>query len=134
MFLLLAIAMDLIAPGIRRIVWTCELKHEMIEIRLLPGRKLTSDQLFNFSTNTVTRLRLTGRSCYLHLRRLNQKELIMSYRQARTRRIPILVSEDFRQIAKIERRSIARQGEVALNKYVEQWRRALPSDQNSTQQ
>jgi hypothetical protein len=56
----------------------------------------------------------------------------MSYRQARTRRIPILVSEDFRQIAKIERRSIARQGEVALNKYVEEWRRALPSQDRAT--
>jgi hypothetical protein len=41
--------------------------------------------------------------------------------------IPIPYNHELRQIAKIERRSIAQQGRVAIDKFVEQWRAALPS-------
>jgi hypothetical protein len=47
---------------------------------------------------------------------------------ARTTRVPIPVSDELRQIAKIERRSIAKQGQVAIEQFVEHWRRVPVSD------
>lgn len=46
----------------------------------------------------------------------------------RALRVPIPISDELRQIAKIERRSIAKQGQVAIEQFVEHWRRALPQD------
>jgi hypothetical protein len=53
-------------------------------------------------------------------------------RGERVYRVPVPMGDDFRQIAKIERRSLARQGEVAIEQFVEHWRRALPASDKVT--
>jgi hypothetical protein len=47
--------------------------------------------------------------------------------------IPIPYNHELRQIAKIERRSIAAQGRVAIDEFVERWRSVLPSSQHHLQ-
>jgi hypothetical protein len=42
------------------------------------------------------------------------------------KRVSVPISDDLRQIAKIERRSISRQAEVAIQQFVRAWRAALP--------
>jgi hypothetical protein len=44
----------------------------------------------------------------------------------RITRIPVPVSDELRQIAKIERRSIAQQAGVAIDQYIQRWRSVLP--------
>jgi len=48
--------------------------------------------------------------------------------------IPIPYNHELRQIAKIERRSIAAQGRVAIDRFVEEWRRALPWSEHQKQE
>jgi hypothetical protein len=46
------------------------------------------------------------------------------------KRVSVPVRDDLRQIAKIERRSIAGQAEVAIQQFVQHWRTVLPSLQH----
>jgi hypothetical protein len=48
---------------------------------------------------------------------------------ARNPRVSVHVPPDFRVIAKVEKRSIARQAELVLQQFVQHWRSALPSSQ-----